>query len=98
MTVNENIKTMREQAGVSQAELSRKIDISQPFLCKIERGKKKPTLGYGYRNRKSIGLYNRRACSRRTAKGRRHTMNTAVIVTLIVCLTVVILAWDGKEK
>lgn len=25
-------------------------------------------------------------------------MNTAVIITLIACLTVVILAWDRKEK
>lgn len=44
MTVNENIKTMQEQAGMSQAELSRKIDVSQPFLNKIERGKKNPPL------------------------------------------------------
>lgn len=44
MMVNENIKTMRERAGMSQAELSRKIDVSQPFLNKIERGKKNPPL------------------------------------------------------
>ena len=55
MTVNENIKTMRERAGVSQAELSRKIDISQPFLCKIERGKRKPTLDMAIETAKVLG-------------------------------------------
>ncbi len=55
MTVNENIKTMRERAGMSQAELSRKIDISQPFLNRIERGKKKPTLDMAIETAKVFG-------------------------------------------
>lgn len=39
-----NIKEKREQLGISQKELAKKVGISQSFLCDIEQGRCKPSL------------------------------------------------------
>ena len=47
MRVGERIKEIRERAGLSQAELSEKVGITQAMLCQIERGTKNPSLQVG---------------------------------------------------
>ncbi len=37
-SLGDRIRTAREQRGLSQAELSRRIQISRNAMCKIERG------------------------------------------------------------
>ena len=39
-----NIKEKREQLGISQKELAKKVGISQSFLCDIEQGRCKPSI------------------------------------------------------
>lgn len=36
VTISRNIKRLREDAGMSQAELSRRLSVSQPFLNRVE--------------------------------------------------------------
>lgn len=36
VTISKNIKRLRENAGMSQAELSRRLSVSQPFLNRVE--------------------------------------------------------------
>lgn len=38
------IKEKREQLGISQKALAKKIGISQSFLCDIEQGRCKPSI------------------------------------------------------
>lgn len=40
-----NIKKKREELGISQKELAEKAGISQSFLCDIENGRCKPSIG-----------------------------------------------------
>ena len=47
MRVGERIREIREKAGLSQAELSEKIGVTQSMLCQIERGTKNPSLQVG---------------------------------------------------
>lgn len=44
MNTGAAIRSMREQKGITQAELAEKIHVSQPMLCQIERGTKSPSL------------------------------------------------------
>lgn len=44
MNIGMSIRLLREKRGMSQAELSKKINISQSMLCQIERGTKTPSL------------------------------------------------------
>ena len=39
-----NIREKREELGLSQKELAKKIDITQSFLCDIEQGRSKPSI------------------------------------------------------
>jgi transcriptional regulator with XRE-family HTH domain len=33
-----NLRIFREKAGISQAELARRIGVSSPLLCQVEKG------------------------------------------------------------
>lgn len=39
-----DIKQIREEQGMSQKELADRSEISQQFLCDIERGRRKPSI------------------------------------------------------
>ena len=40
MGIGENLKRIREEKKITQAELSKLIGVKQPFLCQVERGTK----------------------------------------------------------
>lgn len=42
--IGRHIKDIRSAKGLTQAELAEKIDVSPPFVSKIERGVKHPSL------------------------------------------------------
>jgi len=44
MGVGEIIRIRREKLGITQADLSRDVGITQAMLCQIERGTKNPSL------------------------------------------------------
>lgn len=44
MSFAENLKRLREQKGLSQAELAEKANISQPMIAQYERYMKVPTI------------------------------------------------------
>lgn len=47
MSVGENIRRIREEKGMRQVELAKKVQITQSMLCQIERGTKNPSLQIG---------------------------------------------------
>lgn len=44
MNVGANIRHIRLEKGLSQAQLAEEIGVSQSMLCQLERGTKVPTL------------------------------------------------------
>ena len=44
MTLGPTIRSLRDQAGLSQAALAARADISAPFLSQIEAGAREPSL------------------------------------------------------
>ena len=42
--VRELVCTMRKTAGISQAELARRMRVDQPFISALENGRRSPTL------------------------------------------------------
>lgn len=44
MNVGDNIRDIRKEKGLSQAELAEMVNITQSMLCQIERGTKVPSL------------------------------------------------------
>lgn len=44
MSVGANIRTRREELGLSQMEIAEKAGVSQAMLCQIERETKNPSL------------------------------------------------------
>lgn len=47
MSVGNNIKRLREERGLSQADLAMRANISQSMLSQIEKGTKNPSLQVG---------------------------------------------------
>lgn len=47
VSVSENIRRLREEKGLSQAELARMVGVSAAMICQIERGTKAPSLQLG---------------------------------------------------
>lgn len=47
MSVGENIRRIRQERNLSQAEVASQAGISQAMLCQIERGTKNPSLQVG---------------------------------------------------
>ena len=52
----EALKTYRERTGVTQTELARRCNVSQPTICDIENGKQSPSLELLKRLTKVTGL------------------------------------------
>lgn len=50
------LKSLRKFNRMTQAELAPKLEISRPYLCKIESGKKKPTLELIYKYSEVFGI------------------------------------------
>lgn len=44
MNIGENVRKIRTKKNITQAELARKVNISQAMLCQIERGTKSLSL------------------------------------------------------
>ncbi len=44
MNVAENIKSIREKAGMTQKQLAEAVFVDQAMICKIEKGIKMPSL------------------------------------------------------
>ncbi len=44
MNVAENVKNIREKAGMTQKELAQAVYVDQAMICKIEKGIKLPSL------------------------------------------------------
>lgn len=47
MNIGENIKRLRIEKGITQAELAANIGVTQSMLCQIERGTKAVALQLG---------------------------------------------------
>ena len=47
MSVGENIRRMREKAGLRQVDLAEQAGVTQAMLCQIEQGTKNPSLELG---------------------------------------------------
>lgn len=47
LSIGENIKRIREDAGIPQARLAEDIGITASMLCQIERGTKIPSMILG---------------------------------------------------
>lgn len=41
----QNLRAIREEAGLSQSELARRIDATPGYVCDLERGRRSPNLG-----------------------------------------------------
>lgn len=50
------LKTYRERRQMTQAELARLLDVSQPTICEIENGNQTPTVKLLKRISKVTGL------------------------------------------
>ena len=48
MNIGENIKRIREEKGITQAELARGVNLTSPAINQYERGTKIPTLITAY--------------------------------------------------
>lgn len=44
MSFSENVKKLREQKGLSQAELAEQVEVTQPMIAQYEKGLKIPTI------------------------------------------------------
>lgn len=47
MNIGENIRRIRMEAGITQAELAQRVQITQSMLCQIERGTKACSMALG---------------------------------------------------
>lgn len=47
MSFNENIKKVREEKGLTQAEVAEAVGVSRVLICQIENGIRKPSLVVG---------------------------------------------------
>ncbi len=47
MDIGSNVKKYRIKASISQTELAEKVGVSQPMICKIEKGIKVPAMPLG---------------------------------------------------
>ena len=55
MGLGVNVRRLREQAGMQQAELADKVQISWTMMCQIERSMKIPSLPVGVAIAKVLG-------------------------------------------
>lgn len=55
MSLAENIKKLRERKELSQGELARLVDVSQPTIAQYEKGMKLPSIVVGVELAKRLG-------------------------------------------
>lgn len=55
MSLAENIKKLREKKDLSQGELARLVDVSQPTIAQYEKGMKLPSIIVGVELAKRLG-------------------------------------------
>ncbi len=55
MAFAENLKRMREEKGMTQAELAKCVGIAQPMIAQYERYMKIPTITVGVSLAKALG-------------------------------------------
>lgn len=55
MSVGENVRRLRKQANMSQAELAKIVNVSAPMICQIERGTKAPSFQLGIELAAALG-------------------------------------------
>ncbi len=56
MTLGERIRQARESLGISQAELARRVNVSQAYLSYLERDEREPTLSIAARLARELGV------------------------------------------
>jgi len=54
--LGKNLKRIRTAKGISQGEISRKLEVDKSFLSNIENGKTNPTLSTIAKIAKAIGV------------------------------------------
>lgn len=54
--LGENIKRIRTESGMTQADLCRKLDVDRAYMSNIESGKKNPTLSTIERIAKALNV------------------------------------------
>ncbi|WP_286081454.1 helix-turn-helix domain-containing protein [Parablautia intestinalis] len=47
MDIGENIRKRREELGMSQIELAKKVNVSRSMICQVESGRKPPSMVMG---------------------------------------------------
>lgn len=55
MSFSDNLKKLREEKGLTQAELAAQVDIAQPMIAQYEKGLKLPTIVTGILLAKRLG-------------------------------------------
>lgn len=55
MSFADNVKRLREQRGLSQAELAIIVDVTQPMIAQYEKGLKIPTIITGVELARALG-------------------------------------------
>ena len=54
--LGKNLKRIRTEKGISQGEISRKLEVDKSFVSNIENGKTNPTLSTIAKIAKAIGV------------------------------------------
>ena len=55
MSVGDNIRRIREKAGLTQVYVAKQVGVTSVMLCQIERGTKNPSLQVGAEIAKVLG-------------------------------------------
>lgn len=55
MAFSENVKRLREEKSLTQAELARRVGVTQPTIAQYEMGIKIPTIVVGARLAEQLG-------------------------------------------
>lgn len=54
--LGENVRRIREEKGMTQIELCRKLELDRAYMSNIENGKKNPTLATIEKIAKALGV------------------------------------------
>ena len=66
MAFSDNVKRLREEKGLTQAELADKIKVAQPMVAQYERGLKVPTIITGVLLARSLGTTCEELCKEKS--------------------------------
>lgn len=55
MSFADNVKSLRETKGITQAELAKRVGVTQPTIAQYEMGIKVPTIVVGARLAEQLG-------------------------------------------